>query len=392
MWRILKLLKRIHLLFCLVLSLGLVCVPVYANDLGVSPAVLHILQYETWWTFSQIASVQQVPSVGNLISYQLTFQDTSWGSPVIYIDKNAEYAINNSLYNGSPSASNAPGYTGQLITDNKTINSLINSSNMLSPYYDAPGNSTLFAQNYDNPKSALYAYLNPSTQTIFYTDTNQNFVDINGNIATNVFKNNGQTNGDTFSYTSKLAINYYQSASQLYSLMNNGNFGTIVEGSPNAPRTILVFGEPNCPVCNALYNLTKSYVASGQLQIHWSLVSFINPDSRGKILAILMGMVPANSGYPNTPAGALAYNEDNFTQGSDDGGAITPISVSNASQAAITESNNTEYFYFNEFTIIGTPTIVFKDTTGNFEIGSGLPANTSNGIQNFINSLYVNNQ
>jgi len=369
-----------------------VCVPVYANDLGVSPAVLHILQYETWWTFSQIASVQQVPSVGNLISYQLTFQDTSWGSPVIYIDKNAEYAINNSLYNGSPSASNAPGYTGQLITDNKTINSLINSSNMLSPYYDAPGNSTLFAQNYDNPKSALYAYLNPSTQTIFYTDTNQNFVDINGNIATNVFKNNGQTNGDTFSYTSKLAINYYQSASQLYSLMNNGNFGTIVEGSPNAPRTILVFGEPNCPVCNALYNLTKSYVASGQLQIHWSLVSFINPDSRGKILAILMGMVPANSGYPNTPAGALAYNEDNFTQGSDDGGAITPISVSNASQAAITESNNTEYFYFNEFTIIGTPTIVFKDTTGNFEIGSGLPANTSNGIQNFINSLYVNNQ
>ena len=205
-----------------------------------------------------------------------------------------------------------------------------------------------------------------------------------------VFKGqNGLVSGDTFSYTSKLAINYYQTASVIIFADEQWKFRHLYRRQPSCPRTILVFGEPNCPVCNQLYTLTKSYVDSGQLQIHWNLVSFINPDSRGKILAILMGMVPANSGYPNTPAGAFAYNEDNFTQGSDDGGAITPISVSNASQAAITESNNAEYFYFNEFTVIGTPTIVFRDTTGNFEISSGLPACTSNGIQNFIDSLNV---
>lgn len=350
------------------------------------------------WTFSTVTNVQQIGQpIGNLVEYQISFQDPTWGKPVMYID-NIGFPIPNGpiipyymilpgMYNGS---SDVPGYTGQLITNSAQLNVLERLSYPLGTSYD------LFT---GNKQINLKGYIVQGTPSTLFINTSNSYGVMNADIADNgVNSDNTETTLSGFFQTGtgyidyNMLANYYSSYSsliaQLYNLANNGNYGTFIEGNPHAPKTILVFGEPNCPYCNSFYTLTKPYVNSGQLQIHWSLISFINADSRGKVLAILMGDVPAGSHYPHTPAGAFAYNEDNFTQGSDDGGGISAILPNQASSAAITASNNADYFAhsrldFYNLSLPTTPTILYQDTNGRYQIKLGVPQN----IQAFINSI-----
>lgn len=142
--------------------------------------------------------------------------------------------------------------------------------------------------------------------------------------------------------------------------------GSFLEGSVDAPKTLFVIGEPNCPICNELYEGTRSYVEAGELSIHWSLVFFINETSQGKAWAILEGVVP-DPAYPSTPAGAFAYNEDHFGPG--DNGGIPPVDTPTF-DAKVSLNRNEQFF--DLYTSLGTPFIVYKDINGNPQY-SGLP-------------------
>jgi len=381
--------------------LMLASIPVFAGD------PTSTVTGEFGYIFSPITNIQQIGQpIANLVEYQVTFQDTTWGSQYVYVDNNLnnanyqpQYIISNSSYNGMNSAF---GYTGKLITNPDQINDLLNQANQLSTPYNYI--------TYSTPQKNLIAYHTQGLQReVLFTNRSNDYVEIGGQV--NISQGpppgaggpqgggpqGGGPQGPSFmdinNLDSTFAI-YNSFAARLYSLTSNGNFGGFIEGKHNAKKIILVFGEPNCPICNDLYNLTKSYVTSGQLQIEWNLVSFIQPNSRGKVLAILMGDVPDSADhsiYPHTPIGAFSYNEDNFTPGSDNGGAITPISPAMASQAVLTESNNSEFFFENEVvgSAGGTPTIIYQDQTGQYQIQSGLPGSTPQATQNFINSLYV---
>lgn len=176
-------------------------------------------------------------------------------------------------------------------------------------------------------------------------------------------------------YISNLPMSSYGSNKQVLSNFSYDvvrSLASFVEGNPNAPKTIYVFGEPNCSVCHDFYEGMQPYVISGQVSIHWILVSFLQPSSQGKVWAILDGRVPPGSGYPATPAGAFAYNEDNFNIISESGG-IPPST--NPSAHAIHSLNENELAFIRYTGLVGTPTIIYINNQGQTEVMAGTPNN-----------------
>ncbi len=152
------------------------------------------------------------------------------------------------------------------------------------------------------------------------------------------------------------------------------------QGSRFAPRTIYVLGEPNCPACHDLYYALKPFVDNKELSIHWSLVFFIKPSSRGKGAAILMGQVPPNSGYSPTRIGAWNYNEQHFIL--PETGGIPPakdVTLKTGRQL----NQNELFFLSNGFTF--TPVIFFKNKEGTANFTGGTPSN----VNAFVNNLFV---
>lgn len=148
-----------------------------------------------------------------------------------------------------------------------------------------------------------------------------------------------------------------------------------VDGLANAPKVLYAFGDPNCIYCHYLYEGTKQYVASGLLQIHWTLVPIIELSSFGKSWAIYDGAVPSSArsaDYPSTPAGAWHYNEDHFNELSEQGG-IAPQTSDEASAYAIGQLSE-GVAGFDAFSLFGTPNFFFTNAqTGQFVDGGFNP-------------------
>ena len=143
---------------------------------------------------------------------------------------------------------------------------------------------------------------------------------------------------------------------------NLENLTYLIQGSPNACKSLVVIGEPNCPSCNDLYNETLQYIMAGELKIFWTFVSFIDITSRGKIFSIWDGNVPKDSNFPKTALGAFVYNGTFFT---DESGAIQPSN--HPSKCAIQIANQSEDFFI-EYIPVGTPIILYIEKKINLHI------------------------
>lgn len=303
--------------------------------------------------------VRTSPYFSDLLKYEVTFPPRShWDAQKGIVAANGQFII----------------IEGQIITNPAEIALLLSSTTRIPltpPYnpFNPPGPGA------SNDIANLLAYQTVDKQIIFI-DQFQRYAVVGGqtiqipppppapilSLATTFID-----------YISNLPISSYGNNYQVPSNFSYDvvrSLASFVQGNPNAPKTMYVFGEPNCSVCHEFYVAMQPYVVSGQVSIHWILVSFLQPTSQGKVWSILDGKIPAGSNYPATPAGAFAYNEDNFNITSESGG-IPPST--NPSAYAIRSLNKNEQAFIRYTGIVGTPTIIYINNLGQTEVMIGTP-------------------
>ena len=120
----------------------------------------------------------------------------------------------------------------------------------------------------------------------------------------------------------------------------------IGDGDDDAPRTLYVFTDPNCPYCNALWKNSRPLIEQGVLQLRHVLVGVLSEDSLRKAAAILEA---------DNPASALETHELEFRNG-----GIKPVEPSEESQALLRKHAQ----IMREAGATGTPTSYYRDEAG----------------------------
>ncbi len=203
------------------------------------------------------------------------------------------------------------GFGSHLITNKSTLQTILNTFEQLPPSY---GVWNLVAYAGKLPPHEL--------SEIIFVD-NQNQYAIRGGLLFGFNFNN-------LTFYAADAFIHQDWATFLYGKMKK--ISAFLQGDPSAPKTIYALGLPDDDpqgeaITNVFYNEILPYVNAGKVKIFWALASLnwtLKPSSRGKVYAIYEGKVPEGAPYPHTPAGAWAYNEDNFDQTTETG-AILPI-------------------------------------------------------------------
>jgi thiol:disulfide interchange protein DsbG len=132
----------------------------------------------------------------------------------------------------------------------------------------------------------------------------------------------------------------------------------ITEGNPAAPE-IFVYADANCIYCNLLWNDLRPYVKTGEVRVHWIMVSFLKATSAGRATAILAA---------NDRVAALAQDEIHFDKAHEEGGidAISPVPVD------VQNMLNSHTHQMSELGGTGTPTILLR-TKGKWDAYYGAP-------------------
>lgn len=130
----------------------------------------------------------------------------------------------------------------------------------------------------------------------------------------------------------------------------------VLDGSPDAPRVIYTFSDPNCPFCNQLWEASRPWVDAGKVQLRHVMVGVIKQDSANKVATILASA---------DPSARLAENEARFRQGGVTPAASVPASIRNS-----LESN---HMLMMELGFRGTPALVFRDADGSVQRRGGMP-------------------
>lgn len=133
----------------------------------------------------------------------------------------------------------------------------------------------------------------------------------------------------------------------------------ITEGKSGKPE-IYVFADPNCIYCHKFWEQTRDWVKADKVQIHWVMVGFLKASSPGKAAAMMAAKDPAK---------AIADDETGFDTAKEEG-AIDPLSPvpDNLKLALHNHEAMMARLQFN-----GTPSLIFKNTQGQWEGTGGLP-------------------
>jgi thiol:disulfide interchange protein DsbG len=77
----------------------------------------------------------------------------------------------------------------------------------------------------------------------------------------------------------------------------------IQDGNKDAPRTVYLFSDPNCPYCNMFWEQARPWVKAGKVQLRHIMVGIIREDSPGKSAALLAAKDPAKALEDHEKAG-----------------------------------------------------------------------------------------
>ena len=188
-----------------------------------------------------------------------------------------------------------------------------------------------------------------SRMGIMYTDHSGRYV-VMGPIINAQGENITQQEAQRYILSDKAAGVYHKLPQQ----------ASFVEGDTNAPHKIIAVMDPNCIFCHRLYEALKPHVASGQLAVKWVVAGFLKPDSAGKEYAILSAKDPAK---------ALAENEANFNERTEEG-AITPLkNPSTQVKQAVADTNA----FLQNNQIPGTPVVMYLDQNHKPQLIEGMP-------------------
>jgi thiol:disulfide interchange protein DsbG len=77
----------------------------------------------------------------------------------------------------------------------------------------------------------------------------------------------------------------------------------IQDGNKDAPRTVYLFSDPNCPYCNMFWEQARPWVKAGKVQLRHIMVGIIREDSPAKSAALLAAKDPAKALEDHEKAG-----------------------------------------------------------------------------------------
>jgi len=83
---------------------------------------------------------------------------------------------------------------------------------------------------------------------------------------------------------------YAPMAKEVWAKMEKSSW--IQDGDTNAPRTVYLFSDPNCPYCNMFWEQARPWVKAGKVQLRHIMVGIIRQDSPGKSAALLASPDP----------------------------------------------------------------------------------------------------
>ena len=146
----------------------------------------------------------------------------------------------------------------------------------------------------------------------------------------------------------------------------------IADGREDAPRTVYVFTDPNCPYCNKLWADARPWVDAGKLQLRHVMVGILTPTSAGKAAALLGDKNPVAAldahERANVASIAKALASGRPKPLGDD--SLKPLAVVPAALAAQLDANAA---LMASYGLRATPALVWKDSKGGVQMRQGAP-------------------
>lgn len=134
------------------------------------------------------------------------------------------------------------------------------------------------------------------------------------------------------------------------------NSAWVPDGAVDAPRTVYVFSDPNCPYCYKFWQQSQPWIQAGKVQVRHVVVGIISDSSPNKAAAILTA---------DNPEQMLVKNKKQFAEG-----GITPMEDIPAQVQSKLIAN---LQLMRQFNLRGTPGIVYRDDQGHVQFWRGVP-------------------
>lgn len=200
--------------------------------------------------------------------------------------------------------------------------------------FDAPDGLRGYAAQYQNRGMALY--LTPDGNHVLL-----------GNLY--------DADGKDLSAEPLQKLVYAPMAKEVWGKMEKSNW--IADGSKDAPRTVYLFSDPNCPYCNMFWEQARPWVDSGKVQLRHIMVGIIREDSPGKSAALLASKDPQKALREHEKSGKASLLK-----------ALTSIPAD--VQAKLTANMQ----LMEELELSATPAIFYMDDKGELQQQQGAPS------------------
>ncbi|CAM4054540.1 Thiol:disulfide interchange protein DsbG [Pseudomonas reidholzensis] len=147
---------------------------------------------------------------------------------------------------------------------------------------------------------------------------------------------------------------YAPMSKAVWAKLDNSAF--ISDGKADAPRTLYVFSDPNCPYCNLFWQQARPWVESGKVQLRHIMVGIIREDSPGKSAALLAAKDPAK---------ALQQHEQ--------AGKASTLKALDTIPAQVQQKLDSNMALMEELGLAATPAIFYLDEQGRLQNQQGAP-------------------
>ncbi len=146
----------------------------------------------------------------------------------------------------------------------------------------------------------------------------------------------------------------------------------IEDGKKDAPRTVYVFTDPNCPYCNKFWADARPWVDSGKVVLRHMMVGILTPTSAGKAAALLAAKDPA--------AALSAYERGHMEQNGKSiaSGRVRPLADAGLKPledipADIERKLTANHRLMASLGLQATPAMVWRDANGAVQMRTGAP-------------------
>lgn len=134
----------------------------------------------------------------------------------------------------------------------------------------------------------------------------------------------------------------------------------IEDGRKDAPRTVYVFTDPECPYCSKFWSDARPWVDSGQVKLRHVMVGVVKPSSAGKAAALLASSNPAEA--------LAAYEGARSKQPRSAGARLEPMTAIPPDLQARIDANES---LMASLGLRATPAMAWRDAAGKVQMRTG---------------------